>query len=225
MCSSDLSHVIPALIKKCVDAHNRGDKFIECWGTGSATREFIYVADAAEGILAAAGHWPLLGNLQRAISSVGDSRPQPVHLAASCPCDASGAAVCGREDARETSARSLAFWCGDVILLRCVDLAASSSNIGGGRLDCMSSEKHTRQMPNTNTTQDDFGSCYQCGHKFALGEKFWWCPECEFSYCVTCAEWCGCHGEHDTRGVTKVAPAFVGRVVSRLLGWISGRRV
>ncbi len=48
------SHVIPALIKKCVDAHNRGDKFIECWGTGSATREFIYVADAAEGILAAA---------------------------------------------------------------------------------------------------------------------------------------------------------------------------
>jgi GDP-L-fucose synthase len=48
------SHVIPALIKKCVDARNRVDKFIECWGTGSPTREFIYVEDAAEGILLAA---------------------------------------------------------------------------------------------------------------------------------------------------------------------------
>lgn len=48
------SHVIPALIKKCVDARDRGDKFIECWGTGSPTREFIYVEDAAEGILRAA---------------------------------------------------------------------------------------------------------------------------------------------------------------------------
>ena len=48
------SHVIPALIKKCVDARERGDKFIECWGTGSPTREFLYVEDAAEGILRAA---------------------------------------------------------------------------------------------------------------------------------------------------------------------------
>src|SRR5216683_6361274 len=51
------SHVIPALIKKCVDARNRGDKFIECWGTGSPTREFLYVEDAAEGILRAAEHY------------------------------------------------------------------------------------------------------------------------------------------------------------------------
>ena len=48
------SHVIPALIKKCVDARERGDKFIECWGSGSPTREFIYVEDAAEGIIRAA---------------------------------------------------------------------------------------------------------------------------------------------------------------------------
>ena len=48
------SHVIPALIKKCVDARRRRDKFIECWGTGKPTREFIYVEDAAEGILRAA---------------------------------------------------------------------------------------------------------------------------------------------------------------------------
>ena len=47
------SHVIPALIKKCVDAINEGDDFIECWGTGSASREFIYVADAAEAIVLA----------------------------------------------------------------------------------------------------------------------------------------------------------------------------
>ncbi|MGC4107102.1 MAG: GDP-L-fucose synthase [Thermomicrobiales bacterium] len=45
------SHVIPALIKKCVDAREAGDPFIEVWGTGSASREFIYVEDAAEGIV------------------------------------------------------------------------------------------------------------------------------------------------------------------------------
>src|SRR5918992_818519 len=45
------SHVIPALIKKCVDARDRGDDYIEVWGTGSASREFLYVDDAAEGIV------------------------------------------------------------------------------------------------------------------------------------------------------------------------------
>jgi GDP-L-fucose synthase len=48
------SHVIPALIKKCVDARERGDAFIEAWGTGSASREFLYVDDAARGIVLAA---------------------------------------------------------------------------------------------------------------------------------------------------------------------------
>ncbi len=48
------SHVIPALIKKCLDARDRGDEFIEVWGTGSASREFLYVDDAAEGIALAA---------------------------------------------------------------------------------------------------------------------------------------------------------------------------
>ena len=48
------SHVIPALIKKCVDAREAGAPFIEVWGTGTATREFLYVDDAAEGIVLAA---------------------------------------------------------------------------------------------------------------------------------------------------------------------------
>lgn len=48
------SHVIPALIRKCVEAKERGDDKIVCWGTGSASREFLYVDDAAEGILRAA---------------------------------------------------------------------------------------------------------------------------------------------------------------------------
>lgn len=48
------SHVIPALIRKCVDAIARGDEKIVCWGTGSASREFLYVEDAAEGIVRAA---------------------------------------------------------------------------------------------------------------------------------------------------------------------------
>jgi GDP-L-fucose synthase len=45
------SHVIPALIKKCVDAREEGSDAIEVWGTGSASREFLYVDDAANGIV------------------------------------------------------------------------------------------------------------------------------------------------------------------------------
>jgi GDP-L-fucose synthase len=48
------SHVIPALIKKFVDAEERGEPEVEVWGTGAATREFLYVDDAAEGIVLAA---------------------------------------------------------------------------------------------------------------------------------------------------------------------------
>ncbi len=62
-----VSHVIPALIKKCVDARRRGDLFIECWGTGAATREFLYVEDAAEGILLAAERY---------------NKPDPINLGA-----------------------------------------------------------------------------------------------------------------------------------------------
>ena len=51
------SHVIPALIRKCVEAVERGDEVLEVWGTGRATREFLYVDDAAEGILLAAEHY------------------------------------------------------------------------------------------------------------------------------------------------------------------------
>lgn len=49
-----VSHVIPALIKKCVDAVESGADAIEVWGTGSASREFLYVDDAAAGIVLAA---------------------------------------------------------------------------------------------------------------------------------------------------------------------------
>jgi len=51
------SHVIPALIKKCVDAVEREYPSIEVWGTGKATREFLYVEDAAEGIVLATEHY------------------------------------------------------------------------------------------------------------------------------------------------------------------------
>ncbi len=51
------SHVIPALIKKCVDAVDSGADHIDCWGTGNVSREFIYAADAAEGILLATEHY------------------------------------------------------------------------------------------------------------------------------------------------------------------------
>lgn len=51
------SHVIPALIKKCVDARDRGEPAVVVWGDGSPTREFLYVADAAEGICLAAQNY------------------------------------------------------------------------------------------------------------------------------------------------------------------------
>jgi len=50
----ETSHVIPALIRKCIDARDEGADHITCWGTGAVSREFLYVDDAAEGILRAA---------------------------------------------------------------------------------------------------------------------------------------------------------------------------
>lgn len=53
----ETSHVIPALIRKCVEAQQRGDSEIVVWGTGFPTREFLYAGDAAEGILLAAENY------------------------------------------------------------------------------------------------------------------------------------------------------------------------
>lgn len=61
----EYSHVIPAIIKKFVDAKRRGDEQIIAWGTGEATREFLYVEDAAEGIVLAAERY---------------NKPEPVNL-------------------------------------------------------------------------------------------------------------------------------------------------
>lgn len=47
----ETSHVIPAIIRKCIEAREAGDESITAWGTGDPTREFLYVKDAAEGIL------------------------------------------------------------------------------------------------------------------------------------------------------------------------------
>jgi GDP-L-fucose synthase len=49
-----VSHVIPALIKKCVEAKESGADHVDVWGTGSASREYLYVDDAASAIVAAA---------------------------------------------------------------------------------------------------------------------------------------------------------------------------
>jgi GDP-L-fucose synthase len=61
------SHVIPALLKKCVDAINEQKEEIVVWGTGKPTREFLYVGDAAEGIILAAERY---------------NKPDPVNLGA-----------------------------------------------------------------------------------------------------------------------------------------------
>lgn len=51
---AETSHVIPALLKKCVDATRMKSNVVNCWGSGEVSREFLYVDDAAEGIVAAA---------------------------------------------------------------------------------------------------------------------------------------------------------------------------
>ncbi len=61
----DLSHVIPAIIKKVDDAKKENKNYINVWGTGNATREFLYVEDAAEGILLATEKY---------------NKPEPVNL-------------------------------------------------------------------------------------------------------------------------------------------------
>jgi GDP-L-fucose synthase len=50
----ETSHVIPALIRRCLEARRDGRDRITCWGTGTPTREFLYVEDAAEAIVLAA---------------------------------------------------------------------------------------------------------------------------------------------------------------------------
>ena len=50
----ETSHVIPALIRKCVEARRAGAAHVTCWGTGSASREFLFVDDAADGVVRAA---------------------------------------------------------------------------------------------------------------------------------------------------------------------------
>jgi nucleoside-diphosphate-sugar epimerase len=59
------SHVIPAIIRKVVEARRRGEEKILAWGTGQVSREFLYVEDAAEGIVLAAERY---------------EKPEPVNL-------------------------------------------------------------------------------------------------------------------------------------------------
>lgn len=53
----EYSHVIPALIRKCLEAREGNQSFVTVWGDGSPTREFLYVEDAAEGLILAAEHY------------------------------------------------------------------------------------------------------------------------------------------------------------------------
>jgi GDP-L-fucose synthase len=53
------SHVIPALIRKCLDAQEAGEDSVVVWGDGTPTREFLFAEDAAEGLLLAAEHYDL----------------------------------------------------------------------------------------------------------------------------------------------------------------------
>ena len=61
----ETSHVIPALIRKCLEAQERHEPYIVCWGDGTPTREFLYVEDCAEAIILAAERY---------------NKPQPVNI-------------------------------------------------------------------------------------------------------------------------------------------------
>jgi GDP-L-fucose synthase len=63
----ETSHVIPAIIRKCIEAKQKGEDKIICWGSGKPTREFLYVEDAAEGIVLATEKY---------------NKPDPVNLGA-----------------------------------------------------------------------------------------------------------------------------------------------
>jgi GDP-L-fucose synthase len=80
-----VSHVIPALIKKAVDAKESGADHIEVWGTGSASREFLYVDDAAEGIVLAAEHYD-----DGEPVNLGADRELPIRDLVGIICDAVG---------------------------------------------------------------------------------------------------------------------------------------
>ena len=80
------SHVIPALIKKFVEAQEAGSDYVEAWGDGSPTREFLYVDDAAEGILLAAERY---------------DKPEPVNIGSSWEISI--------KDLSETIARQVGF--------------------------------------------------------------------------------------------------------------------
>ncbi|HSB66816.1 MAG TPA: GDP-L-fucose synthase [Anaerolineales bacterium] len=53
----ETSHVIPALVRKCIEAQERGEKEVFLWGDGSPTREFLYAGDASDGILSATEYY------------------------------------------------------------------------------------------------------------------------------------------------------------------------
>jgi len=80
-----VSHVIPALIKKCVEAKEQGASQVEIWGTGTATREFLYVDDAARGIVDAAQNY----NEGEPVN-LGSGREIPIKELAELIVDASG---------------------------------------------------------------------------------------------------------------------------------------
>lgn len=81
----ETSHVIPALVRKCEEARLSGADLITCWGTGAATREFLFVDDAAEGVV-------------RAVESMDE--PVPINLGG------------GREIAIRDLVREIAEACG-----------------------------------------------------------------------------------------------------------------
>jgi GDP-L-fucose synthase len=109
------SNVVAALVRKFVEAERGAAPAVTCWGSGRATREFLYVADCAEGILLAAERW---------------NEPDPINLG-------SGVEVSIRELARRIAAligfRGRVLWDEsrpDGQLRRCLDVTRAAERFG-----------------------------------------------------------------------------------------------
>ncbi len=109
------SHVIPALIRKCVDAVDAGRGHIDVWGDGSATRDFLYVDDAVDGILAAAEHYDSSEPV-----NLGSGREIPIAELAVMVAEAVGFTGVIRYDASRPNGQPR----------RCLDVARAAERFG-----------------------------------------------------------------------------------------------
>jgi GDP-L-fucose synthase len=144
------SHVVPALIRKCLEAADRGDRQVMCWGDGTATREFLYVEDCARAIVMATDRYDGI---------------EPVNLG-------SGREVSMRE--LITAIAEIAGFTGEIVWdttmpsgqpRRCLDTSRAEQRFGfRAATDFREGLARTVDWYRTTRTRADFTPVGACGH-------------------------------------------------------------